>query len=264
MDFLKKHYEKVLLGAVLLGLAVAVASLPFKISAEKQKSQVLLITLTHPVVKPLSNLDLSLPESALKRAGAPVLVDFSAPHRLFNPMPWQKTAENQLIPFDDSHVGPRAVTISKVTPLNLNISLESVFTAESDIKYVIDVQNEAAIKPKDRVRRTIYCPVGYKDDTFSLIKVQGPGNNPTNVVLQLNDGAQANISTNRSFSRVAGYMADLDYAPEGAHWRDQRVDDVITLNGEKYTVVAVNKNEVVLSAKSNQKKWTIKRNPAQS
>ena len=37
MDFLKKHYEKVLLGVVLLGLAVAVAFLPFKIASEKQK-----------------------------------------------------------------------------------------------------------------------------------------------------------------------------------------------------------------------------------
>ncbi len=264
MDLLKKHYEKVLLGAVLVGLAVAVAFLPFKISAEKQRLEDLRITLTHPIVKPLSNLDLSLPESALQRVSAPVRVDFSAPERLFNPMPWQKTAEGQLIPLDDSHIGPRAVTISKITPLYLHISLDSVFTAESDIKYVIGVQNEAATNPRERVRRTIYCPVGYKDDTFSLINVQGAANNPTNVVLQLDDGALANISTNRSFSRIAGYMADLDYAPEGTHWRDQRVDDVITLNGEKYTVVAVNKNEVVLSAKSNQKKWTIKRNPAQS
>jgi hypothetical protein len=37
MDFLKKNYEKILLGVVLLGLAVAVGFLPFKIASEKQK-----------------------------------------------------------------------------------------------------------------------------------------------------------------------------------------------------------------------------------
>ena len=37
MDFLKKHYEKVMLGVVLLGLAVAVAVLPFMIASEKEK-----------------------------------------------------------------------------------------------------------------------------------------------------------------------------------------------------------------------------------
>ena len=86
MDFLKKHYEKVLLGVVLLGLAVAVAFLPFKIASEKQKLEDMRNQLIHPKVKPLTNLDLSLPDQVLKLAAAPPQVDFSAPHRLFNPI----------------------------------------------------------------------------------------------------------------------------------------------------------------------------------
>ena len=58
MDFLKKHYEKVLLGVVLLGLAVAVAFLPFKIASEKQTLEDMRNQLIHPKVKPLTNLDL--------------------------------------------------------------------------------------------------------------------------------------------------------------------------------------------------------------
>src|ERR1039458_1853851 len=79
MDFLKKHYEKVLLGVVLLGLAVAVAFLPFKIASEKQKLEDMRNQLIHPKVKELTNLDLSLPDAVLKRMAAPALVDFSAP-----------------------------------------------------------------------------------------------------------------------------------------------------------------------------------------
>ena len=36
MQFLKKNYEKILLGLVLLGLVVAAAYLPFRIDDEKQ------------------------------------------------------------------------------------------------------------------------------------------------------------------------------------------------------------------------------------
>ena len=81
MDFLKKNYEKVLLGAMLLGLAVAAAFLPLKISSEKQKLQELTSTVTHPKVKPLTNLDLAISQGAIRRAGSISAVDFSAPHK---------------------------------------------------------------------------------------------------------------------------------------------------------------------------------------
>src|SRR5436309_618579 len=41
MAFLKKHYEKILVGLVLLGLAVAIASLNFKIAVEKEARETL-------------------------------------------------------------------------------------------------------------------------------------------------------------------------------------------------------------------------------
>ena len=74
MDFLKKHYEKVLLGVVLLGLAVAVAFLPFKIASEKQKLEDMRNQLIHPKVKELTNLNLTLPDTVLKRMAAPAAV----------------------------------------------------------------------------------------------------------------------------------------------------------------------------------------------
>jgi len=93
MDFIKKHYEKILLGVVLVGLAVAVAFLPFKIAAEKQKLDELVTTSTHPRVKPLTNLDLSFADNTLKRMGTPMLMDLTTSNRLVNPMPWQQTKE---------------------------------------------------------------------------------------------------------------------------------------------------------------------------
>ena len=57
MDFVKKHYEKIILGIVLVGLAVAVAFIPFKVSNEKKDLDEKRINLIPRSVKPLTNLE---------------------------------------------------------------------------------------------------------------------------------------------------------------------------------------------------------------
>jgi len=257
MDFLKKHYEKVLLGAVLLGLAVAVAFLPFKIADEKQKLEDMRNTLINPKVGPLTNLDMTLPDQVLKEVAAPTVVDFGPPHRLFNPMPWQKAADGHLIKVDAANIGPNAVTIVKMVPLYLKLTLNDVTMTDSGARCKIGVEDETALSYRDR-KKERYCKVGDKNDTFLLRDLRS---SPTNVtaVLELNDtGQRVEIGTNQPFSRIEGYMVDLKYAPENKAWPGRRVGALLSFNGEDYNIVAITENEVVLSAKSNQKKWTIK------
>src|SRR5216683_363534 len=124
MEFLKKNYEKILLGVIMVGLAVAVGFLPFKIASEKQKLEDMRTGYTKRPVKALTNLDLSLAESALALMANPALIDFSTTNRVFNPMPWQKTAENRLIRSDKA--GPTAAIATNITPLYLEITFDSV------------------------------------------------------------------------------------------------------------------------------------------
>src|SRR4051794_29483579 len=98
MDFLKKHYEKILLGVVLVGVAGALVFMMFKVGSEKQKIDDLVPSLTNPRVQALSNLDNTISEATLKRMATPAVIDFSVPHRLFNPLAWQKTADGHMIP----------------------------------------------------------------------------------------------------------------------------------------------------------------------
>jgi hypothetical protein len=58
-------------------------------------------------------------------------------------------------------------------------------------------------------------------------------------------------------------MADLHYDLEKKTWPHRRVNSQppLSLNGEDYNIVAINQNEVVLSAKLNGKKWALKANP---
>jgi hypothetical protein len=262
MGFLKKHYEKILLGIVLVGLAVAVGFLPFIISAERQKLEELTQSLTNPRVKELTNLDLSTPETALARASTnATVVDFSSPHRLFNPVPWKRAADLHLIKVGAENIGPRAVTITKLAELNLILTLDSVKQApDGSPRYVIVADNEATGKKK-----SYYAPLNVKEDLFTLRQVEGATNEPTKIVLEMTDTGEKAIMTNSaaadqpgklSCKRVEAYKADLKYAPEVKSWTAKRVGQSIALNGEDYKIVAITKSEVVLSA-PNQKKWTI-------
>ena len=100
-----------------------------------------------------------------------------------------------------------------------------------------------------------------KNDTFTMLEVRGKPDDPAPVklVVQLNDtGERAVISTNAPFQRVDAYTADLRYPPENRPpWLARRVGATLAFNGEEYKIVAINQNEVILSA-PNQKKWTIK------
>jgi hypothetical protein len=259
MEFLKKHYEKIILGVVLLGLAVAVAFIPFKVASERESLRSKRESLIPRSVKPLTNLDLSLPEAALKRVTTPVVLDFTTVHRLFNPVPWQKGADGHLIKFDDTHIGPKAVVVTKLSPLYMIISLDSVNISDSGPRYVISVQKEAAAQPSQRVKKGHYCKLNDKTDSFILRKVDGPPEDPTKLTLELTDtGETAVVTKDQPFKRVDGYMADLKYGPENKTWTSKRVGSApLLFAGEEYNIVAILQNEVVLSAKSNQKKWPI-------
>jgi hypothetical protein len=264
MDFLKKHYEKVLLGVVLIGLAVAVAVLPFFISSEKAKLNDMKSAVLHPKVKPLTNLDLTMPEQALKRLASPAVIDFGPPNRLFNPMPWQKAADGHLILRDS--VGPNRIVVTNITPLYLVLTLDSVTPSDAGSKYVIGIEKQAAPTPGQRNKRQSLCSLNppTKNETFTMLEVKGKPDDPSQIVVQLNDtGEKAIITRDQPFRRIDGYTADLHYDLEKKVWTHRRVKEgpPLSFNGEEYNIVAINQNEVVLSAKLNGKKWPIKANP---
>lgn len=261
MDFLKKHYEKIILGVVLIGLFGAVIALPIIKNSEDEAIKLILADQRTPRVQPLPGLNLAAQEATLKRMGDPGLVDFGQPHKLFNPMPWQKALDGHLILSDSTNVGPRAVQFVKPTPLYLLITLDSVAASESGTHYVFSITKENAPKASERSKTVSALGVGAKNTTFEVRAVEGPTNEPTALVLRLLDtDAEVKISKEKPFKRVDGYMADLTYKPESRTWNNQRVGATLRINGEDYKIVSISESEVVISA-PNQKKWTIKYSP---
>ena len=96
MDFLKKHYEKVLLGVVLLALVVVAAFLPVMISSE-QESFARQAEVLRPQPKELPSLELAKQKALLQRMESTLRLDFSTTNKLVNPVQWQKKADESFI-----------------------------------------------------------------------------------------------------------------------------------------------------------------------
>ena len=264
MSFIKKNYEKVLLGAVLLGLVGSLLFLPVVIAHDKQAEQDTENGITHPPFVPVPALDMSLETNVLNRVSSAYILDFESTNRLFNPMPWKKTAEGQWIEVKyGNEVGPGAFAVSNLRPLYFILKLDSIEPANqfSPARYVISIQNQNAASPGMRNARQRYISVGEKNDMFSLTSVGGLPNDPQ-LVLQLSaSGETVNLAKNKPFQEVNGYAADLKYPPLGKKWNDRRIGDDLKIDLDDYIIVVIDQNEVVISAQSNQKKTTLKYQP---
>ncbi len=266
MEFLKKNYEKVLLGVVLLGLAGALGYMPIKIANDKEELGQKKEKLIHPRINELSNIDLKPYQAILTRLAAPATIDFGKPNKLFNPMPWQRKNDGTIWPAES--LGASAASVTNITPLFLRLTLDQSFvTPDGSVKYFIGIEKQAAAKAGDRTKHSTSCKLNEKapekDPVFQLVEVKGKAEDPDQLVLQLLDtGERAVVSKDKPFTRIDGYMASINYDPESHKWKDQRIGAKLSFNGEDYYIVAINQNEVVLSAKSNLKKWTIRLNSA--
>ena len=268
MEFLKKHYEKVLLGVVLLGLTAGAVSLPLMISGERQAE----IDKTNEIVKrapkPLEPIDLKSTEDLLARASARPALDLASSNRVFNSMPWQKRPDGSIFKVTPGNTGPEAVTILKLTPLHTTISLDTISPSDSGVRYLIGVEREAAATVANRKKKQYSAALNQKNDSFLLREVKGAPENPSELILELNDtNERVSVTREKPFTREDGYMADLRYEPDRKNWPGVRVGAggpgtlPIMIAGESYIVVAINKTEVVLSAKSNNKKTVVAYKP---
>ncbi len=264
MDFIKKNYEKIILSVVLLGLVVVVGFLPVVISNDQEQTNNFKYQITHPKPLPLPPLDLANEDAALLRIKNAAPLDLSTSNRLFNPVTWLRDKNGNLIKVvSGKEVGGAAVVITKITPLYYQIYLESVITDEPpNARYVFVVQNQAAGMPWQRSAQHQYASVGETNDVFALKNAAGPPDNPTRLDLVLVDtGLHVAVGPGNPYRQVKGYMADLKYPPENFTANNKRVGDQLNFAGDQYNIVAIDQNDVVLLAQSNQKKYVLPYTP---
>ncbi|MDX1952139.1 MAG: hypothetical protein SFY81_08125 [Verrucomicrobiota bacterium] len=262
MQFLKKHYEKLILSLVLLGLAAAAALMPVKVSQERQKEEARKDQLIGGKPKPFPPIDLSSNRLVLQKTERPVKFELAGSHNLFNPVRWQKRPDGGLIKISSGNeVGLGALDVTAIEPLYMTVSLDEISGTGANIRYKITLRKETDRPATPQTR--LVQPGNSNSSIFTLQQVQGPPENPTGLVILLpNEVEPIIINKEKPYRRIVGYSADLKYDPENLVRKGMRVKDAIVFGGESYNIVAINQNEVVLSAKSNQKQTTIKANVA--
>jgi hypothetical protein len=264
MSFIKKNYEKVLLGAVLLGLLGSLLAMPVIIQHDKDALNDIVTRLIHAPPKPLQALDMTNEDAALAREQVPYNLEWEYTNRLFNPVQWQKKADGGWLKIvNETVIGPDAVKVTNIKTLYFILRLDRIEPANqfNGARYVISIEQQSAEQSFQRRPRQHYLSVGDKDEALSLVSATGPANNPQLVLQILGSGETVNLGQNKSYQEVDGYAADLTYAPEGKKWNDQRVGSDLKFNRSEYKVVVIDPNEVVISAESNQKKTTLPYQP---
>jgi hypothetical protein len=252
----KLHYEKILLSVMLAGLAAAVWFL-YEESIKEEETNARFITgVGRRKVQGVKPVDLSSYQNLLKMVQNPPALSLAGGHNVFNPVKWVRRPDGMVIKVQTGkEVGPEAMTISKITPLHYIISLDRIAQGG----YVIGVTREAAERLIERRKQSKFVTQGNTNQFFTLREVKGPPEDPTELVLELADTKETvSIAKTKEYKRVVGYEVDLKYPVENKNFPNQRVGSTITVAGDQYNIVAISENEVVLSARLNDKKYTIR------
>jgi hypothetical protein len=261
----KRHYEKVILALALIGLIGAVIYLNEMKSAENEKIEKYNQNIGKRKGKPVPSVDASALSLAMQHSTNPPALNFSPPHNLFNPVKWQKRLDGSLLKVETGReVGPQALEIVKIAPLHLTITLDQ----QSGSGVNMSVTQEAHTNRFWRVKMQSFLTTNnaseriHRSRVFTLRDLKVMPDGPV-ADIELADGTKATVTVNKPFSRVEGYKVDLSYPPEKKNFPDRRVGDVLALAGEDYIIVAITPNEVVVSARSNDRRTTIRNNAAQ-
>lgn len=263
MQFLKNHYEKILLSLVLLGLVAAVAVLFIQVGNVKKelKEKELGGPVEHKEVEVRPHLEY---EEALQKGTNPPPIDLVTGHRLLNPYRWVLDSQGKIIKVDaEDKLGAGAIQVVRVTNFNYVIS----FIRASGATYQFGTQREGM----ETRPRSVYLrvddkkPVFYTDGTnasLALKEVKGEPANPTEVVVEFerpeaSGGAiTLTIKPDEPYTELMFRQADLMYPPENRPFNGVKVGDSLTLGGETYKVIAITDKQVIFEA-ANKKRTII-------
>ena len=253
----KLHYEKIILSLVLAGLAAAVWFLYDESMNEEETTRTYIVGVGARKVKPVKPVDVSSYQNALKMAQNPPPLILSGPHNLFNPVKWQRRPDGTLIKIQTGkEVGPDAMIITRITPLYYIIALDRIGNAGG---YYMGVTREAAERPVDRFKKQKYVTPNVTNEFFTLREIKGTPEDPTELILELADTKErVSVAKSKDFKRAVGYEVDLKYPVENKSYPKLRLGSTVTVAGDQYIIVAISENEVVLSARLNDKKYTVR------
>jgi hypothetical protein len=257
MEFLKKHYEKIVLCVVLLGLAGAAVWMRSAIQNVRQQ----LVDVPEgppPKTTPLAPIDLGPDQKSLEQITNPPIVVLSGDHNLFNPVTWKRKANGELMKI--TKTGPDALVVTNIIPLYTIISYDR--PTDSPV-YVMSWQQHADVRLSNSRGTPEYAHKDQKmkSGLYIVRGIKGAENDPSEINLEIIETGETNVwvSTNTPYKRVDSYLADLKYDPDPqVPLHKRRVGDEFKLDNDPYKVVEITNNAVRVQSERTTKVTEIK------
>jgi hypothetical protein len=262
MDFLKKHYEKIILGLVLVVVMFLALQIPSDINGEKRDQDERERKIKTQATNAVTPVDLVPMRQSVQNLNAPVPTKFAEPgHNVINPVLWKKGARGEMVKIPTPEDAIRRLLIKEITPLRLTILLEKELKFSADSHRMKITITDESLVPRVRRRpqsREPKVKEGESNDLFKVVAVTGPADNPSEVKIELRKGAkQIVIKRGETFSEVIAHEADLEYPPENKTFNDILVGGTISFNDERYKVIAITGSAVTIEGQTTPKRYTI-------
>ena len=254
MEFLKKHYEKIVLSAVLLVVAGVAFWLTQAVSQVQMSLDEQLKARVRGSKKQLQPVDLTNAVAAVRQLERPVPLELSGGHSVFNPFRWIRGSDGSPKP-DPRQDLSATLKLVQTKPLNLKLVYVGPTGVGDPYRYEFSIEQQASKKVAERRAVSTSLTEGTKNNLFRLQEVRGPKDTAGEVVIQLIGGETVVLTKGKPFEKAMGYAADLRF--ENRDFAGKRTDESLSLSGTNYKIVAIGKEELVVSA-PNGTRTTIK------
>ena len=251
MDFLKKHYEKILLAVILLGLALAAAALPFTLDSDRESLAQIDNQLAPPKI--YQPVDLSPAVVALNRMKSPPTVLISGQNNTFNPVVWKQKPNGELVKLPPGSEGAEALTIQEIRPLKFELIYERTVGGGHFFTVVKE------ISPRKSTRRTSkFFTTDQRSGDIHLIEVKSSSGSGDVFVFEIPETKEIiTVTKDKPFSRIEGYEADLRYELESRPFPGVRNGSELIFDGGVHKIVVITSTQVRIQTTATQKQTTL-------
>ncbi len=277
MEFLKNHYEKIILGLMLLLMAVGAVVLVMEVSsvqAQLEEYRKIIVAGTDSKKPPTENL--APFSNSVAKAINPPQTDFITVHRVFNPDAWYVNTNGDLI--QGTNVGVNKLAVPQITPQHLKLWFDSIGGTPGRESIKINAIREFARNPQDQGKRPLSLSLTMTNTVNTLdpaskmqIFAREIGGTPEvpevkfELVEPNKEPVKFTMSKAQGYTNVVEYVAHIYYIVETNFvWRTARKGTPLVFAGDTNIVVEITGSNVVVRATSNDKQTTIPLGSGQS
>ncbi len=275
MEFLKSHYEKIILGVMLLLMAAGAVVLVLEVgSVQEELDKYRKITLEGEGKRPPPE-DIGRLTKVLNESHNPPQVEFTKVHKVFNPDTWYVNSGGDLVA--GTNVGVNRLEVKSITPQHLKLELVGIGGTPERPSVKVNMIKEFAKTLPEQGKKPVSISlnttnaINTLDSARKLVllarEIGGTPENPE-VKFELaepgKDPIRFTMSKAQGFTNVVEYAAHIVYPVESNYvWRVARRDTSMVFAGDTNIIVEITATNVILKAISNDKPTTIPLAPAQ-